>query len=147
MLDSGFSENYLLLTVFAWYLDGIVIENINQNNGGEGDEAIIFVESQNGKRKACHRGYYYNMHKEIKRTRDGTMRFQCEFVTSQRCPGYIWVHDGRATRVGETGHTHGPNPARVHHLQVRIIYTIYIFHTFHFMYPYMYLNYLYYSTF
>ena len=112
-------------------MEYFVLAIIIANNGGEEeDDVIIFVLSAKGNLKACYRGFYFNKHKPVVQAPNGTMRYQCEFVTSQNCPGYIWVLDGRCIFVGETDHTHGPNPAKRHHLQVRINY-IFTFHTIH----------------
>ena len=97
--------------IFQGYLEGNLIEN-------EDNPEVTIVETTNGRPKAFLRGFCYNMHKEIKRRRDGTMRYQCENVNSDRCPAYIWVLNGRAVHVQDEDHTHDPNPARVHHLQV-----------------------------
>ena len=47
-----------------WYLDGFVLVNINENEEEE-DPVITFVETINGKQKACLGGHFYNMHCEI----------------------------------------------------------------------------------
>ena len=101
-----------------WYLDGFVLVNINENEEEE-DPVITFVETINGKQKACLGGHFYNMHCEIKRLRDGTKRYQCEKYT-ENCRAFIWERNGRATNRSENEHNHAPNAARIHHLQVGV---------------------------
>ena len=84
----------------------------------EDEDLITFVETIDGKPKACLGGFYFNMHCEIKHLRDGTRRYQCEYVNSHHCRAFIWELNGRATKRGENQHSHAPNAARLHHLQV-----------------------------
>ena len=102
-----------------WYLDGIVLVNVDQNGEEVVDEDLItFVETIKGQTKACLGGFYYNMHCQIKRFRDNTKRYQCEYQRSHSCMAYIWEKDGRVTKRGENAHSHAPNAERLHHLQV-----------------------------
>ena len=99
--------------VFRWYY--------KTGNNIVDEEALVYVETNDGMLKIYYRGHYYNRHKIVRDAPIGTVRWQCEdYGVPQRCRGYIHVLNGRVTRVSENGHNHGPNPARLHHLQVGI---------------------------
>ena len=97
-----------------------------------GNEVVTMLETIDGKPKACLNGYYYNTHKAVKHLRDGTMRYQCEFVNSHLCRAFIWVRNGEVTKFSERDHYHGPNPARLHHLRVRKLIIFLAFQLFSF---------------
>ena len=105
----------------VWYLDGLVVVNVNQEVRAEDNDLITFVLTIDDKTKACLGGYYFNFHCPV-RSQPGTKRHQCEDqrTIGINCTAYIWERNGRATKRGNE-HSHPPNAARLHHLQVGYI--------------------------
>ena len=83
---------------------------------------LVFVKTIDDKVKACLNGFCYIKHKEVKRQKNGTLRFHCEFNSQQGCRGYIWIKDGKAVLVKDDVHNHEANFARVHHLKVGLLF-------------------------